>query len=163
VPDAGGSPFCTGCGRRYEDGWSFCPACGAARVVLDGGEAPAETAPASIGSVRAADLVAANEFMQAKAALDEAIALDAGDHRLRLQRARLLARLGLYPAALADLREARRLLPRGEVQVLLEIQELERLVRDRSRSTFVRRSELPRIPRWLSRVAGVRRDSSAIG
>jgi hypothetical protein len=111
----------------------------------------------------AAQLLVAHRYIEAKAILDEAIGEWSEDYRLRLQRARLLARLGLNSEVLVDLQRARRLLPKGDVQTFLEVQSLERLMAERSRSGFVRPAELPHLPRWLLRLAGVRRDSAPVG
>jgi uncharacterized Zn finger protein (UPF0148 family) len=139
--------FCTSCGVALKDGWQFCPSCGNARVEVEPAFQPEPARSAIKGEIEA--MLRGGRIQDAMARLDQAVELEPRSFALRMLRAQLLARVGLHPQALADLTVARAELPPGDVTQLLKLQELDRLVRERSKGNFVRQSELPRLPGWL--------------
>jgi hypothetical protein len=145
VPDATGTNcFCTSCGAALLTTWQYCPACGVAnhasamRPVPDSGP----VAP----PVDSLDQAGFEKSIQK---LNAEIAEDARNPDLLVRRAQLYASVGVYAPAQADLRRARALLAASDFSGLLRLQELDRLVRERSRGSFVRQSALPRLPCWF--------------
>jgi hypothetical protein len=176
---ASAAVFCVSCGLRLGEAWAFCPRCGAAhetivesvnetedpllieaqslvqRGELKEAESRVKAMLTSGPDVQALLLLAAirhqqNDFDGLAETLDEAINFNPTDPYVRLRRAEHFARLGLYPQAFADLRVARRYFLGGNTQAALYCQDLDRWLRDRSRSSFVRQPVLPHMPAWLS-------------
>jgi hypothetical protein len=171
--------FCVSCGLRMGEAWAFCPRCGAAhetieeavpeiespliaevRRLLDRGdlkeaESRVKTLLSTGPDVQAFLLLAAirqqqNDFDGLAETLDEALNLDPTDPLVRLRRSEHFARLGLHPQAFAELAVARRYFPSSNIQAAIYCQDLDRWLRDKSRSSFVRQPSLPRLPDWLS-------------
>src|SRR5438270_2565386 len=89
-------------------------------------------------------------FMATQPLLEQAVALAPADPKVRLRRAVFFGRLGFYDKSKEDLAIARRYLKNSDVPALLYAQELDRWLREQSKSTFVRQSYLPRLPSFLS-------------
>src|SRR5262249_54121056 len=90
-------------------------------------------------------------FTETEPLLEEALALDPENGTARLRRAAYLARLGLYPQASEEMTLARRNLGPADFDAILRWQDLDRWLRDAAKSSFVMRTGLPSLPRWLKR------------
>ena len=75
-----------------------------------------------------------------------------GNYLVHVRLSEHFGRVGLYPQALEAIVKARRLLPAGDVTTLVYCQEMERVMRERTRGGFVRASSAPR---FASRLSGL--------
>ena len=109
-------------------------------------------------------LVAADVFSRrhlvddTKDLLDEALELAPSNYLVHVRLSEHFGRIGLYPQSLEAISKARRLLPPSDISALMYCQELERIMRDRSRGSFVRQTGLPKLP---SRFRGSRGKDAA--
>lgn len=109
-------------------------------------------------------LVAADVFSRrhlvddTKDLLDEALGLAPSNYLVHVRLSEHFGRIGLYPQSLEAISKARRLLPPSDISALMYCQELERIMRDRSRGSFVRQTGLPKLP---SRFRGSRGKDAA--
>ena len=145
----GGRRFCTTCGESLSGNWRFCPSCGTAKAVPVIAPEPDRQPVASVVLPDGTRHSGQAQFDAALSQLNDGIDCDAGNIDLRLQRAQLLSSVGLYAPALSDISTARRCLDPRDIAGLLRVQELDRLLRERARGSFVRQSSLPRMPAWL--------------
>jgi hypothetical protein len=83
--------------------------------------------------------------------LGEALALDPASSAVRLRRAAYYGRIGLLTPATDELALARRFIKPSDLEALLYWQELDRWLREASRTSFVLQGSLPRLPSWLKR------------
>jgi tetratricopeptide (TPR) repeat protein len=167
--------YCTACGEPIQPDWQYCGACGRLLTTApwqDGGQAFETAQPTAIAvpavviveppaidlSIKADCLLQERRYLDAKELLDSAVDLAPHDWRLRMQRAALLGRLGLFPAAIEDVVAARRHLLPDDTAAWLQRQELERWLRDRARLNCVHRSALPKLPRPRLRLPSFRRE-----
>ena len=93
-------------------------------------------------------------FSETEPLLEDALVFAPRDPYVRLKRAVYYGRIGLYSISSEELGLARRYLSAADVGALLYCQELDRWLRDRSKTSFVSQTSLPRLPGWL---AGLRR------
>ena len=107
----------------------------------------------------AADVLSRRHLIdETKDLLDEALALAPNNYLVHVRLSEHFGRIGLYPQSLEAIAKARRLLPPSDISALVYCQELERIMRDRSRGSFVRQSSLPKLP---SRFRGSRGKDAA--
>ena len=132
------------------------------RSLIDAGDLPAAelTVRRALKESRTLEtlLVAADVFSrrhlvnETKDLLDEALELAPNNYLVHVRLSEHLGRVGLYPQSIEAVSRARRLLPDGDVTALVYCQELERIMRDRTRGGFVRASSAPR---FSSRLGGL--------
>jgi hypothetical protein len=95
----------------------------------------------------AADVLSRRHLVDdTKELLDEALELGPGNYLVHVRLSEHYGRIGLYPQSLDAIARARRLLPPSDLSALMYCQELERIMRDRSRGSFVRQTGLPQLP-----------------
>ena len=107
----------------------------------------------------AADVLSRRHVVnETKDLLDEALELAPKNYLVHVRLSEHFGRIGLYPQSLEAIVKARRLLPPKDVSALLYCQELERIMRDRSRGSFVRETGRPKLPRFR----GARKDAAQL-